>query len=106
MKYKFTYKIKYAAFGITHALNSLTLTMFSLKITDEAKKNFYESFGRTEESVDDDVTIIKEWMKTQPHLPELMGKPSPKLSTTKTIVFRGRQNQKLPQLKQIQSGKN
>ncbi|KAJ3644919.1 hypothetical protein Zmor_022617 [Zophobas morio] len=46
--------------------------MFSLKITDEAKKNFYESFGRTEESVDDDVTIIKEWMKTQPHLPELM----------------------------------
>ncbi|XP_063917461.1 retinol-binding protein pinta-like [Zophobas morio] len=41
-------------------------------VSEDAKKKVYETFGRNEEMVEDDVHIIKTWIKTQPHLPELM----------------------------------
>ncbi|XP_063917452.1 uncharacterized protein LOC135133118 [Zophobas morio] len=41
-------------------------------VSEDVKKNVYETFERNEQMVEDDVHIIKTWMKTQPHLPELM----------------------------------
>jgi hypothetical protein len=47
----------------------------NIYIVDEDKvTEFYHSFGTTAQSVSKDVAIIKEWLKTQLHLPELMGK--------------------------------
>ena len=43
-------------------------------VSEDVKKNVYKTFGRNEQMIEDDVLIIKTWMKTQPHLPELMGK--------------------------------
>ena len=61
-------------------------------VSEDAKKKVYETFGRNEEMVEDDVHIIKTWIKTQPHLPELMGKVSSRYSQLKHFAFRGRQN--------------
>ena len=43
-------------------------------VNDDVKKNVYETFGRKIQMVEDDVNIIKTWMKGQLHLPEMMGK--------------------------------
>ena len=44
------------------------------QINEEAKKKIYEEFNRKEEIIGEDVETIKNWLKTQPHLPEVMGK--------------------------------
>ncbi|XP_063916407.1 retinol-binding protein pinta-like isoform X3 [Zophobas morio] len=41
-------------------------------ISEEAKKRVYEIFNRTEEMVKEDAQTVKEWMKSQPHLPEIL----------------------------------
>ncbi|KAJ3644404.1 hypothetical protein Zmor_022138 [Zophobas morio] len=43
------------------------------QISEDVKKKVYETFERNEQMVEDDVHIIKTWMKTQAHLPEIMG---------------------------------
>ena len=53
-------------------LDASSVNMYS--VSEDVKKNVYETFERNEQMVEDDVHIIKTWMKTQPHLPELMGK--------------------------------
>ncbi|XP_063917465.1 uncharacterized protein LOC135133125 isoform X2 [Zophobas morio] len=42
------------------------------QINEEAKKKIYEEFNRKEEIIGEDVETIKNWLKTQPHLPEVM----------------------------------
>ncbi|KAJ3644876.1 hypothetical protein Zmor_022577 [Zophobas morio] len=42
------------------------------QVSQDTKKKIYETFGRNEEMVEDDVNIIKTWMQTQPHLPEIL----------------------------------
>jgi hypothetical protein len=48
---------------------------------DEDKaKEYYRSLDLTIRGVDNDVKIIKNWMKSQPHLPEIMGESMPFLA--------------------------
>lgn len=44
------------------------------KVKENSIKSMYEHFNRTKEDVDKDIEIILEWLKTQPHLPEIMCK--------------------------------
>lgn len=44
------------------------------KVSENEKIKFYDSFGRTKKQVEDDVKIVAKWLKTQPHLPEIMSK--------------------------------
>ena len=41
---------------------------------DVAKKNAAQFFNKNPESINQDIRIIQQWLQTQPHLPELMGK--------------------------------
>lgn len=44
------------------------------KCTEKQLYEFFDEFGATEESVKNDVEYIKEWLKQQPHLPNVDGK--------------------------------
>jgi hypothetical protein len=46
----------------------------NIYIVDEDRVR--ESFETTVQRVDKDVEIIREWLKTQPHLPEIMDRPN------------------------------
>jgi hypothetical protein len=47
----------------------------NIYVVDEDKvRKFYDSFETTAQRVDKDIEIIREWLKVQPHLPEVMGK--------------------------------
>lgn len=46
----------------------------NIKVSENLKAKVYQSFGRSIEEVNEDVKIIKEWLKTQLHLPEIMGR--------------------------------
>ncbi|RZC39700.1 hypothetical protein BDFB_012916 [Asbolus verrucosus] len=41
-------------------------------VDESVWKKALELFDRTEKSFEEDVETVKEWMKTQPHLPEIM----------------------------------
>lgn len=40
-------------------------------VSPEEKQKAREQYGKTQESIEEDMNIIKEWMKKQPHLPEI-----------------------------------
>jgi hypothetical protein len=42
-------------------------------IEEETRLKTYELFEKTELTVNEDAVIIKEWLETQPHLPEILG---------------------------------
>jgi hypothetical protein len=44
-------------------------------VDEDEVTNFYHLFGTTVQRVNKDVEIIKEWLKTQPHLPETIDDP-------------------------------
>ncbi|KAJ3624276.1 hypothetical protein MTP99_017914 [Tenebrio molitor] len=45
----------------------------NIYVVDEDKvRKFYDSFETTAQRVDKDIEIIREWLKVQPHLPEVM----------------------------------
>ena len=56
------------------------------QVSQDTKKKIYETFGRNEEMVEDDVNIIKTWMQTQPHLPEILGKSKILLLTLNQVI--------------------
>ncbi|KAJ3644875.1 hypothetical protein Zmor_022576 [Zophobas morio] len=41
-------------------------------VSQDTKTKIYQTFNRNDEMVQDDVNIIKTWMQTQPHLPEIL----------------------------------
>jgi hypothetical protein len=43
-------------------------------IDDDVREQVAKMFGRTSKVLDEDVQIVKKWLQTQAHLPELMGK--------------------------------
>lgn len=49
--------------------------------TKEDEDAIWRIFGRTAQSAEEDVEIIKNWMKAQPHLPEVLRKFSKTLLT-------------------------
>jgi hypothetical protein len=62
---------------MSHGMSSSPAETQNLNIydVDEDKvTEFYQSFGTTVQMVNKDVEIIKEWLQTQIHLPEIMGK--------------------------------
>lgn len=48
-------------------------TMYLQLSTNEQQKEFWAQFGATEESVKKDVQHLMEWLKKQPHLPDVEG---------------------------------
>lgn len=54
-------------------LNSVNLMYFQ-PYTYVQKQAIYKEFSITDESLDKDVSILKEWMGKQPHLPKEDGK--------------------------------
>lgn len=48
--------------------------MYFEPYTYEQKQAIYREFSITDESLDKDVSILKEWMEKQPHLPNEKGK--------------------------------
>lgn len=43
------------------------------EVSEKNKLKIYQSFGKSKEDIDNDVEIIKKWLKTQKHLPEILG---------------------------------
>lgn len=43
------------------------------KNIDELRQKAYKIHNKTEKEVNEHVEIIKKWLETQPHLPEIMG---------------------------------
>jgi hypothetical protein len=39
---------------------------------ESVRQKTYKEFNKTQESVNKDVQIIRKWLQTQPHLPEIM----------------------------------
>jgi hypothetical protein len=39
---------------------------------ESVRQKVYKEFNKTQESVSEDVQIIRKWLQTQPHLPEIM----------------------------------
>ena len=44
------------------------------RLDEAARHKLYKSFGKTEQTVNEDIKLVKKWMQTQLHLPEIMGK--------------------------------
>lgn len=42
--------------------------------TDDDVEATFGAYGRTVKQAKEDIDIIKNWLKMQPHLPEIMGK--------------------------------
>ncbi|XP_044253581.1 uncharacterized protein LOC123004396 [Tribolium madens] len=42
------------------------------EVYDDLEEKIAQNFGRTKEMFDDDCKTVQEWMKSQPHLPEIM----------------------------------
>lgn len=51
--------------------------------TDEDILAVLKHFGKTKKSLGEDVQIIQNWLKTQPHIPEVTGEL--KTNTTKQL---------------------
>lgn len=45
-----------------------------MSYTKQGELAVWEMLGRTPQTVEEDVETIKNWMKSQPHLPEVLGK--------------------------------
>jgi hypothetical protein len=60
--------------GMSSSTNPAETQNLNIYDVDEDKvTEFYQSFGTTVQMVNKDVEIIKEWLQTQIHLPEIMG---------------------------------
>lgn len=45
-----------------------------LQYTEEQRETILKEYNRTPSNIKDDVNAIREWIKSQPHLPQIMGK--------------------------------
>lgn len=45
----------------------------AIQHTEEEKQAILKCYGRTKDSIEEDVKIIQNWLKTQPHIPEITG---------------------------------
>lgn len=70
-----------------------------------ARSSILQIYDKTEESLSEEVQKLKDWMKTQHHLPEMLGKrPHPRLLTL-TQIFRRPQRGKFFDFEQISDRK-
>lgn len=42
-----------------------------LRVTPEEKYAVVKTYGRTEEEIKEDIQVLREWIKKQPHLPDI-----------------------------------
>ena len=57
------------------------------KRDNEVRKKVLLLFGVTDEEAEKDIKTIQEWMTTQPHLPEIMGKTHTIFPGTTLIII-------------------
>lgn len=45
----------------------------AIQHTEEEKLAILKYYGKTKDSIEEDVKIIQKWLTTQPHIPEITG---------------------------------
>lgn len=47
--------------------------MSLLQYSEEDKQTILRAYGKTQKIIDDDIENVQNWMKKQPHFPEIAG---------------------------------